>query len=284
MFEFNALAILTSFTLIALCQLAVNILAPARLQPGPLLWAGAIYLATFCTGLVIAFLAPSSEVSMVSVIIAGLVNICAVLGTSFDWLSRSRLAEAREVLRWWVRRARRGEPRASRPARRSEGSPCSVVPSRSAMRSVHAPMQERAAHASADPLLLLLLAAASRLAISTTRPNHLTGRAQRSAAFASPLPLRPHHRVPHRPNRLPTTALAFLLSVDPKDAPDLFADARRSMGALSALAHRVRLVALEPRRPRWALPRQSIWPTIFSEPDPAWRTSYGRLPALALGV
>ena len=86
------------------------------------------------------------------------------------------------------------------------------------------------------------------------------------------------YRVPQRPNRLPTSSLAFLLSAD--DEPDLFADARESMSRLPALGKRVYLVSTNPRHV--ALASQSANPltSTFSAPDPAWTTSYGRFPAL----
>ncbi|HEY7348760.1 MAG TPA: hypothetical protein VH599_10635 [Ktedonobacterales bacterium] len=279
MFNLNALVILTIFNLIALVQIAANILAPARLQRGPILGAAAICLATSLTGLAMAMLVPSPVVGVASVTIAALVNLFAVLGTGLDRLSDPGSTEAIRHLRGLARIAIIGSPH--EPAFAGAAPLALSAPTRSKPVLIRAPAQPPALPGP-DPLPKLL-EAANRLALPALRPT----RPQRSATHiptsAKPLAPRQNYTVPRRPNRLPTSSLAFLLSVDPKDAPDIFADARASMSELSALAHRVRLVS-DPRRPVSTPQSTNVWPTTFSEPDPAWRTSYGRLPALAAGV
>lgn len=282
MFDLNALVILTIFNLIALVQIASNILLPVKLQSGMVLGAAAICLATSLTGLALAMLVPSPIVGIASVTIAALVNLFAVLGTGLDRLSDPTSAEAMRALRGLARLAIIGTPHESTFAGTAGTRQRSAAASKpAAVRSIRTKAQA-AVSTAADPLPRLL-AAASRPAMPAPRPRPARS-APRTPASAQPLAPRQTYRVPPRPNRLPTSSLAFLLSVDPKDAPDIFADARASMSELPALARRVRLVTTDPRRPVISPQSSSVWPTIFSEPDPAWRTSYGRIPAVAAGV
>jgi hypothetical protein len=278
MFDLNALVMLTICNLIALVQIASNILVPAKLQRGPILGAAAVCLATSLTGLAIAILIPSPVVDIASVTIAALVNLFAVLGTGLDRLSDPSSIEAARFLRGLVRLAIIGAPHESAIA----GLPRSISAS-ARVQSARVNKQTTAALDTSDPLVRLLEAASKR-APSAPKPNRPAANAARTPASAQPLTRRHNYSVPRRPNRLPTSSLAFLLSVDPEDAPDIFADARANMNQLSALAHRVRPVAIDPGHSTITSQSTSIWPKTFSEPDPAWATSYGRFPAVAPGV
>ncbi len=288
MFDLSAPVILTIFNLIALAQIAAAILLPTKLQPGPVLGAAAVCLATALTGLGMAMLIPSPVVGIASVTIAALVNLFAVLGTGLDRLSDPTSAEAIRCLRGLARLAIIGAPHEAAIAGVSgDSQPSAAARAPQPQPTRRAPATRRntrppAARASAarDPLPKLL-AAASRYALPAARAKQP---ASSAPASAQPLTPRQRHNVPRRPNRLPTSSLAFLLSVDPQHMPDIFADARASTREHSSLAHRVRLVANDPRRPLTTPQSTSVWPTTFSEPDPAWSTSYGRMPALAVGV
>ncbi len=276
MFNLSALVILTIFNLIALTQIAANILLPVKLKRGPVLAAATVCLATSLTGLAMAVLVPSPVVGIASVTLAALVNLLAVLGTGLDRLSDPTSTEAIRYLRGLARLAIIGVPH----------DPITPpLPPRSAPARKPAPARcaQTTTHITPDPLPKLL-AAASQATHSAPKPKQPARTPALPPASAQPLTPRQRHSVPHRPNRLPTSSLAFLLSVDPHNLPDIFADARASMNQLSALARRVRLVATDPLRPPIPSQSTSVWPTTtFSQPDPAWRTSYGRIPAIAAG-
>jgi hypothetical protein len=283
MFNLSALVMLTIFNLIALIQIASNILVPARLQHGPVLGAAAVCLATSLTGLAMAILVPSPIVGIASITIAALVNLFAVLSTGLDRLGDPSSAEAICSLRGLARLAIIGAPHDSVLPRAPRRAQPDAAPAKApAARSVRPAAQDAPAHTTNDPLPKLLAAARhpARKARQANRPASST---PLIPASAKPLTPRQHYNVPRRPNRLPTSSLAFLLSVDPEHEPDIFADARASMSQLSSLAHRVRLVASDPRRPSTRPQSSSVWPTTYAQPDPAWRTSYARIPAIALG-
>ncbi len=282
MFDINALVLLTIFNLIALAQIAANILVPARLQRGPVLAAAAICLATSITGLAMALLVPTPVVGIASITIAALVNLFAVLSTGLDHISDPGSTEAMRYLRGLARLAIVGAPHESALPRRAPARPRNPAASAAsvAFRRASARGQTPPTRITSD-VLPRLLAAARRSIQPEPKTNRPAKPLPRIPASAQPLKSRHHFIVPRRPNRLPTSSLAFLLSVDPQDAPDIFADARASNSEPSALAHRVPLVATDQRRPLTAPQSISIWPTTFSEPDPAWATSYGRFPAIA---
>ncbi|HLW02662.1 MAG TPA: hypothetical protein VKT82_28670 [Ktedonobacterales bacterium] len=283
MFDISALVMLTIFNLIALVQIAANILAPARLQRGPVLGAAVICLATSLTGLAMALLVPSPVVGVASITIAALVNLFAVLGTGLDHISDPGSTEAIHYLRGLARLAIVGEPHEpAKPRRRASWQSSAAPAETAAFRSASAKRQSLPTYITSD-VLPRLLAAASGSAQRAPKTKQPTTSLPRIPASAQPLKPRQNFIVPHRPNRLPTSSLAFLLSVDPQNAPDIFADARAS-SELSTLAHRVNLVVTNRPRPSIAPQSMNIWPTTFSEPDPAWQTSYGRLPAIAFGV
>jgi hypothetical protein len=274
MFHLSTLAFLTIFNLIALAHIVAHALAPASLQRPATLGAAAICLATSCTGLAMAMLLPSPVAGTACVTIAALVNLLAVLSTGLDQLSDPTSAEAIRFLGGLARLAIIGAP--YEPVR--VDSPASDQRS-TLISQPHAVRGAR--YTPFDPLPRLLEAASQRVAPASwlTRPP-----ANAPQRFASTRAPRHNHRVPHRPNRLPTASLAFLLSVSPEESPDIFASSRASMSELPALARRVRLVTTDPRRPLLSPQSTSVWPTTFSEPDPAWRTSYGRFPAIAIGL
>jgi hypothetical protein len=282
MFDISALVLLTIFNLIALVQIAASILAPARLQQGPVLGAAAVCLATSLTGLIMALLVPSPIVGIASVTIAALVNICAVLTTGLDRISDPASTEAIRYLRGLARLAIVGEPHEPVTPRRRASWQSNAPAETAAFRSSTAKRQTPATIITSD-VLPRLLAAASQVAQRVSRPKQPTTPLPRIPASAQPLKPRQHFSVPQRPNRLPTSSLAFLLSVDAQNAPDIFANARISSEP-ATLAHRVNLVGDNQARP--SIPPQSmnIWPSTFSEPDPAWQTSYGRIPTVALGI
>lgn len=284
MFDISALVMLTIFNLIALVQIAANIFVPARLQRGPVLGAAAICLATSLTGLAMAMLVPSPVVGVASITIAALVNLFAVLGTGLDRLSDPSSTEAIHYLRGLARLAIIGEPHEpALPRRRASWQSSAAYAETSAFSAASAKRQAPPTLITSD-VLPRLLAAASRSAQRAPKTKQPTTSLPRIPASAQPLKPRQNFIVPHRPNRLPTSSLAFLLSVDPKNAPDIFAGARASNSEPSTLAHRVNLVFTNQRRPSIAPQSMNIWPTAFSEPDPAWTTSYGRFPAIAMGV
>jgi hypothetical protein len=286
MFDLSALVMLTIFNLIALIQIASNIIVPARLQRGPVLAAAAICLATSLTGLAMAVLVPSTIVGIASITIAALVNLFAVLGTGLDRLSDPSSAEAMNYLRGLARLAIVGAPHDSilpRELRRPAPRPAAPARPATTARSVRPGAQAAPTRDARDPLPKLL-AAARQTARPASQARRPATSAPRIPASAMPLTPRQQFSVPRRPNRLPTSSLAFLLSVDPKNEPDIFADARASMSQLSSLARRVSLVASDPRHPSIRPQSSSVWPTTYAQPDPAWRTSYARIPAVAFGV
>lgn len=276
MFNLSTLVFLTIFNLIALAYIVAHALSPAALQRPSTLGAAAICLATSCTGLAMAMLLPSPVAGTASVTIAALVNLLAVLSTGLDQLSDPTSAEAIRSLGGLARLAIIGTP--FEPARVGVSDNDQRRAAASQPRAVRG-----ARYTTFDPLPRLLEAASQRVAPTPwlIRPPRHT---PRSPASANTLAPRHNHSVPHRPNRLPTSSLAFLLSVNPEDAPDIFASSRASMSDLPALARRVRLVTTDPRRPLISPQSTSVWPTTFSEPDPAWRTSYGRFPAIAISL
>ena len=290
MFDLSALVVLTILNLIALVQIASNIIAPAKLQRAAVLGAATICLATSLTGLAMALLVPSPIVGIASITIAALVNLFAVLSTGLDRLSDPTSTQALRALRGLARLAIVGAPHeavlAGVPARRHTSVTAASRRPRWATSAPHStPLSQPTTptRITRDPLPRLLEAA--------SRPIHLAPKANRptknvSPAHASARPLTPRQNfiVPRRPNQLPTSSLAFLLSVDPQDEPDIFADARASMSERSALARRVTLVSDDPRRPFIASQSSSVWPTTFSGPDPVWKTSYARIPALTLVI
>lgn len=289
MFNISALVMLTALNLVALVQIASNILAPRHVQPGPVFGAATVCLATSLTGLAMALLIPSPIVGIASVTIAALVNLFAVLTTGIDHVSDPQSTQTLRALRGLARLAIVGAPHEAvlagvpnrrhdtnnRPAKRR------TMPALPAARSnpANGPIPTRI---TADPLPKLL-AAASQSA-QAARPKRPARTVSPISIGKQPLAPRQNFIVPHRPNRLPTSSMAFLLSVDPEREPDIFADSRSRMSELPALAHRVSLVANDPDRPSIQTQSSSVWPTTFSLPDPAWRTSYGRLPAFVPGL
>ncbi|HEU5368897.1 MAG TPA: hypothetical protein VFU69_10550, partial [Ktedonobacterales bacterium] len=225
-------------------------------------------------------------VGIASITIAALVNLFAVLGTGLDRLSDPSSAEATHHLRGLARLAIVGAPHDSvlpRELRRPPQRPAAPAKPAAPARSSRASAQAAPAHDKNDPLPRLL-AAARQPTRSASQANRPVGNTLRTLVSARSLTPRQHFTVPRRPNRLPTSSLAFLLSVDPEKEPDIFADTRASMSQLSSLAHRVSLVAADPRRPSIRPQSSSVWPTTYSQPDPAWSTSYARIPAVAFGV
>jgi hypothetical protein len=289
MFNISALVMLTVLNLVALVQIAANILAPRRIQPGPVFGAATVCLATSLTGLAMAILIPSPIVGIACVTAAALVNLLAVLTTSVDHISDPQSTQALRALRGLARLAIVGAPHEAvlagvpnRHHNHNKPPKHHTMPALLAVRAnpTNGPIPTRI---TADPLPKLLAAA--------SQSAHTAPRAKQPTRPSAPVPTRkpslaPRQNfiVPHRPNRLPTSSMAFLLSVDPEHEPDIFADSRSRVSELPALAHRVSLLANDPGRPSLNPQSSSVWPTTFSSPDPAWTTSYGRLPAFAPGV
>jgi hypothetical protein len=292
MFDLSALVVLTILNLIALVQIASNIIAPAKLQRAAVLGAATICLATSLTGLAMALLVPSPIVGIASITIAALVNLFAVLSTGLDRLSDPTSTQALRALRGLARLAIVGAPHeavlAGVPNRRHTSITAAIRRPRWATSAPHsAPVSQPLSEPTTPPRITRdplprLLEAASRPIHLAPRANRPTKNVSPAPASARPLTPRQNFIVPRRPNQLPTSSLAFLLRVDPQDEPDIFADARASMSERSALARRVTLVSDDPRRPSIASQSSSVWPTTFSGPDPVWKTSYARIPALTL--
>lgn len=290
MFNLSALVMLTVLNLIALVQIASNILAPRHIQPGPVVGAATVCLATSLTGLAMALLIPSPIVGIACVTAAALVNLFAVLTTGIDHISDPESTQALRALRGLARLAIVGAPHeavlAGAPNRRRDTTSTHAkqrtLPALPAARGLPAngPIPTRI---TADPLPRLM-AAASQLAQATPKAKRPARTIAPAPTSTRPLTPRQNFIVPHRPNRLPTSSIAFLLSVDPEHEPDIFADSRRRMSELPALARRVSLVANDPGHLSTHAQSSSVWPITFSEPDPAWKTSYGRLPAFVPGI
>ena len=293
MFNLNALITLTVFNLIALVQIAANVLVPTKLQRGPVLAAASICLATSLTGLAMALLVPSPIVGIASVTIAALVNLLAVLSTGLDHVSDRDSTQAMRALRGLARIAVVGAPYeaavAGMPGRSRWGAASDIFVKRRSLwaapsaRSAQDTSQTTTTRISADPLPKLL-AAASRSAQAVRKVSRPLRTTPPTPASAQSLTPRQNFIVPHRPNRLPTSSLAFLLNVNPGQEPDIFADSRARMREQSAPPHRVSLVSQDPRRPSLLSQSSSVWPTTFSEPDPVWKTSFGRLPAIGTSL
>jgi hypothetical protein len=290
MFDLSALVILTLFNLIAVLQVATMTTTTNRLQDTLRQGAAVLCLSVSLAGLGLAMLVPTPGMGIATVCIAALVNLIALLGPGLRQLSDPRVAETASHLRGLARLYIVGSP--YEPAAVSaSGGPAPIAPSSAQprkkttsrpltageIRSIR-PVRPSAMRGGSGPLPRItgqptsgaiaaqrsLALAASRKARQTSQPDHLSRRAT--------------YDVPRRPNRLPPTSLAFLLSVD--NEPDIFADARESMSLLPALARRVRLVSTDPNRPAITSHAPTVLPNILAAPDPAWTTSYGRLAAL----
>jgi hypothetical protein len=287
MFDLNTLLILTIFNVIAFAQVASTIHIPIKFESALTEGSAVLCLAVSLLSLALAALIPTPEVGLATVTIAALVNLLALLGPISRLLDDSRPAEAVRSLRGLARLSIVGAPYApAAPSVPASAPDTSGKAKPATIRSIRPAAQAAAPRASSGALSRLPgPAQPATPSTASQRASQVDRRVtplSRMPASALPLTPRQTYRVPQRPNRLPTSSLAFLLSVRPEQMPDIFADAHVSMQSLPALAHRVRLVSTDPRRPVITPQSSNVWPSSnFSEPDPAWQTSYGRIPALA---
>lgn len=278
MFDLGALMILTIFNLIALAQVVSAALAPNKLQT---LQAGGMVmlcLSVSLMGLGLVMLIPSPGMSIAMMSVAALVNLLAALGPSVRYLSEPRAVQLEHAMNGMLHFAQRDtSPVLVRVIPRSPAA--KPDPLRSARATAHTAVR----------VIAGLLPRPASASASDARPPQPPASGPRLLPGARPGPAliglptltpRQTYTVPRRPNRLPTSSLAFLLSVDPVKMPDIFAEARASMARLPALARRVRLVAIHPRRPLFSPHNEGILPSSFTAPDPAWQTTYGRFAAL----
>ncbi len=290
MFDLGALVILTFFNLIAVLQVVTMTSTSNRLQDTLRQGAAVLCLSVSLAGLGLAMLVPTPGIGIATVCAAALVNLLALLGPGLRHLSDPRVAETASHLRGLARLYIVGSPYV--PAAASPtGSQALITPetpqprkkttsrplTMNEIRSIR-PVRPSAMHGASGPLPTVSGHATSG-AIAARRSLALAApRKVRQAVQPDHLSKRTTYAVPQRPNRLPPTSLAFLLSVD--GDPDIFVDARESMSLLPALAKRVRLVSTDPNRPAITTHAPGVLPNTFAEPDPAWATSYGRLAAL----
>jgi hypothetical protein len=282
MLDLNALTILIIFNLIAFVQATFTVLNSTGIQIT--LKRGAVVfclpISLMCLGLVM--LLPSPGMSIATLSVAALVNLLAALGPGMRRLSELHPAQ---IERSMGRLVRFSWMDTSPVLASGPSTPCAT--GAGITHSTRATVQA-AIHTATDLLPRAASVASARLVQSPARMLRLLPapssapdtNAGQAADDLLPLAPRQHYTVPRRPNRLPTSSLAFLLSVDPAKMPDIFADARASMARRPALGRRVRLVAIHPRRRAFNPHNESILPSSFATPDPAWQTTYGRFAAL----
>lgn len=300
MFNLSALVVLTLFNLIAVLQIVSS--SSRKLQDVLTQGTAVLCLTVSLAGLGLALLTPTLGMGIATVSIATLVNLIALLGPGARKLSDPRITETASQMRGLARLYLVGSPYAPIAAATAGGAPSAALAlsasprASAAIRPVEAPVRKPsktisrpistkdirgirtvrpAAQGSASGLLPRVTADVSSIRRS------LNGAARPPAkppVNTNRLTPRSTYQVPQRPNRLPTNSLAFLLSVD--NEPDIFADARESMGRLPALGKRVHLVSTNPRHVALAAQSANPLPATLATPDPAWMTSYGRFPVL----
>jgi hypothetical protein len=297
MFNLYALVALTLFNLIAVLQVASW--SSRKLQDALEQGTAILCLAVSLIGLGLAVLMPSLGMGIATVSIAALVNLIALLGPGARKLGDPRIAETASQLRGLARLYLVGSPytpvaattagSASVTARRAAYAALAEgpveTPVRKASRTISRPISAEAirgirtvrpsAQGSASGLLPRVTADVTSIRRSLSGTASAPARPRVDTNHLTP---RTTYQVPQRPNRLPTNALAFLLSVDTE--PDIFADARESMCRLPALGKRVHLLSTNPHHVALAAQSANPLPATFTTPDPAWTTSYGRFPAL----
>ncbi len=288
MFNLSALVILTIVDLIAVLQVA-SMTPPSHKFQGAFSQATPMLcLAVSLTGLGLALLVPEPGMGIAVVSIAALVNLLAVLGPGLRCLGSQPVTSAASHLRGLARLSLAGSACAPAAAGAQTGKQSGKTVSRPIpLREIRSlrPGRLAALRMATDPTMRAMRAAHTSPQRSQASQSTRTGMPALRAPHVNIEHLRPSPRetytVPRRPNRLPTTSLAFLLRVEPEQMPDIFAEARESMRQRPALAKRVRLVSTEPWRPATFRSNSNPLPDTFSEPDPAWVTSYGRLTALS---
>lgn len=298
MFNLSVLVVLTLFNLIAVLQVASW--SSRKLQDALTQGTAVLCLAVSLIGLGLALLlTPSLEIGIATVSIAALVNLIALLGPGARKLSDPRIAETASQLRGLARLYLVGSPytpvvattagsafaASRRPAQAALAPRPVEAPVRKASKTISRPIATEsirgirtirpAAAGSASGLLPRVTADVGGIRRSLIAPRSLPAKPKVDIDHLTP---RATYQVPLRPNRLPTTSLAFLLSVN--NEPDIFADARESMSRLPALGKRVQLISTNPLHVALAAQSANPLPAMFAAPDPAWTTSYGRLPAL----
>jgi hypothetical protein len=282
MFDLTALTILMILNLIILAQVASAALALGERQTTPRGGAMMFCLSVSLMGLGLLMLLPSPGMGIATLSVAALVNLLAALSPGMRRLSELHPTQIERSMGRLVRFSWMD----TSPVLASAPSTPSATGS-GIMRSAR-PTVQAAVRTVTDLLPRAASAASARLVQSPARMLHLlpgassapdTNAAQ-TPDDLPPLAPRQHYTVPRRPNRLPTSSLAFLLSVDPAKMPDIFADARASMARRPALGRRVRLVAIHPRCRAFNPHNERILPSSFATPDPAWQTTYGRFAAL----
>lgn len=287
MFNLSALVALTLFNLIAVLQAASS--SSRKLQDVLTQGTAVLCLAVSLAGLGLALLTPSLGMGIATVSIAALVNLIALLSPGARKLGDPRIAETASQLRGLARLYLVGSPYTPVAATTAGSMPVvarrAETPVRKASKTISRPISTEAirgirtarpsALGSASGLLPRVTADVTSIRRSLSGTISVPARPKVDTNRLTP---RTTYQVPQRPNRLPTNALAFLLSVD--NEPDIFADARDSMSRLPALGKRVHLLSTDPRHVALAAQSANPLPATFATPDPAWMTSYGRFPAL----
>lgn len=287
MFNLSALVALTLFNLIAVLQAASS--SSRKLQDVLTQGTAVLCLAVSLAGLGLALLTPSLGMGIATVSIAALVNLIALLSPGARKLGDPRIVETASQLRGLARLYLVGSPYTPVAATTAGSMPVVArpveVPVRKASKTISRPISTEAIRGIRTARPSTLGSASGLLPRVTADVTSI----RRSLSGTISVPARPKvdtnrltprttYQVPQRPNRLPTNALAFLLSVD--NEPDIFADARESMSRLPALGKRVHLLSTDPRHVALAAQSANPLPATFATPDPAWMTSYGRFPAL----
>lgn len=287
MFNLSALVTLTLFNLIAVLQVASS--SSRKLQDVLTQGTAVLCLAVSLAGLGLALLTPTLGMGIATVSIATLVNVIALISPAARKLSNTPVAETASQLRGLARLYLVGAPYLPVAAAGAGSAPSAPVrvetPVRKPSKTISRPIPTEsirgirtarpAALGSASGLLPRVTADVSSIRRSLSGKANAPAKPRVDTDHLAP---RTTYQVPQRPNRLPTSSLAFLLSVD--NEPDIFADARESMSQLPALGKRVHLISTNPRHVALAAQSANPLPATFNAPDPAWMTSYGRIPAL----
>lgn len=277
MFNLSALVALTLFNLIAVLQVASS--SSRELQDVFTQRTSLLCLAVSLAGLGFALLTPTLGMGIATVSIAALVNIIALLGPGARKLGDPGIAQTAGQLRGLARLYLVGAPYTPVAAATAGSAPVTARPVEAPVRTSSwtssRPISTEAirgirtarpvAGGSASGLLPRVIADVSGIRRRLSDAASAPARPQVDTNHLSP---RTTYQVPQRPNRLPTSSLAFLLSVDHE--PDIFADARESMSRLPALGKRVHLTSTNPQRAALAAQSAKPLPATFATPDPAW--------------
>ena len=278
MFNLGALVILALFNLLTLVHLASSTLPASRLQTRLAQGVAAFCFAVSFGSFALALAVHTPGIGITTISIAAFVNLLAVLGPTTRALGnpQSLIASGKlsGLARLYFTEQPRPAPVAAAPTvSRTRSRP--IIPPVRSTRPVSRPLGEQliARQRSEHSILHPLSALAPVQPPAAPVDNVIAVSAPHRAIAPTPLVPRRTYIVPHRPNRLPSNNGAFLVAPEPATALDIFAIPRSASGTYPALASRVHLVTTNKHN-------DAVLPLTYAAPDPAWRTTYGRLVAL----